>query len=78
MTKITPPEEYVDKTHGTDLHPDTRRILAYLAPMPAWVTTALHNLIDRGIVGVPLDQAQEMWREELAAAKAAAPKVTEH
>ena len=77
MTKITPPEECVDRTFGTDLDPDTRKILAYLAPQPAWVTTALHNLIDRGIVGAPLDQVQEMFQEELAAAKADAG-VVEH
>ena len=77
MTKITPPEEYIDRTWGTDLHPDMRRILAYLAPQPAWVTTATLKLCDRGIVGVPLDQAREMWQEELAAAKADAG-VVEH
>ena len=78
MTKITPAEEYIDQTFGTDLHPHTRKILAYLAPQPAWVTTAVLKLIDRGIVGVSEDRAREMYREELAAAKAAAPDVVVH
>ena len=77
MTKISSAEEYVDQTFGTDLHPDTRKILAYLAPQPAWVTTATLKLCDRGIVGVPFDQVREMWQEELAAAKAASG-VIEH
>ncbi len=81
MTKIMSAEEWVDKTYGTDLDPKDREILALLAPQPAWVKTAMHNFCKRTIDGVPLeqlaagipsDQLQEMFQEELAAAKAAA------
>ena len=60
MTKITPPEEYVDQTFGTDLHPDMRRILAYLAPQPAWVTTATLKLCV--VHGARHDRAVEQVR----------------
>jgi len=43
-----------------------------LAPLPEWVKTAMRNLIDRGVDGASENQLQEMFREELAAAKAAA------
>jgi len=78
MTKIMPAEEWVDLVcKGMGLDPGMRKILAYLAPQPQWVSTAALKLLDRGIVGAPYDQAQEMWQEELAAAKAAAGE-TEH
>ena len=70
MTKITTAEDYIERTFkGMDLHPDTRRILAHLAPQPRWVTSALLKLIERGVVGVPHDRLRKMWQEELAAAK---------
>ncbi len=72
MTKIMSAEEWVDKTYGTDLDPKDREILALLAPQPAWVKTAMRNLIDRGVDGASENQLQEMFQEELAAAKAAA------
>ncbi len=72
MTKITPPEEYVDQTWGTDISPDDRKLLALLAPMPEWVIAAMNNLIDRDTAGASENQVQEMFQEELAAAKAAA------
>ena len=49
----------------------TRRILAHLAPQPRWVTSALLQLLERGVVGVPYDRLREMWQEELATAKVA-------
>ena len=72
MTKIMSAEEWVDKTYGTDISPDDRKLLALLAPMPEWVIAAMNNLIDRGIDGASENQLQEMFQEELAAAKAAA------
>ncbi len=81
MTKIMSAEEWVDKTYGTDLDPKEREILVLLAPQPAWVKTAILNFCERTVDGVPLkqladgipfDQLQEMFQEELAAAKAAA------
>jgi len=73
MTKTMPSEEWIDKAFegmGIDPDPLMRRILAWLAPQPEWVASAMLNLMKRGVVGVPQDQLQEMWREELAAAKA--------
>ena len=72
MTKIMSAEEWVDKTYGTDLDPEDRKILAFLAPLPEWVKAAMNNLIDRGVDGASENQLQEMFQEELAAAKAAA------
>ncbi len=72
MTKIMSAEEWVDKTYGTDLDPEDREMLALLASLPKWVKTAIRNLIDRDTDGASKNQLQEMFQEELAAAKKAA------